>query len=221
MKEKNNIYINKNKHRYMDKLFFLPLVLGILIFSNMVIAGNPIQNCTDLNTLNKSYYFVIDGVKTEGWELIHCPYNCTNSDCAGTSVNSDMNSVWLVYGTGVVLLVLGTILGIPFGRIAGENRDVKKGFNTTMVVKYIFFFVGLFLVYLSLGMARRTGMVYGSDMGVSSGNDTAVMVMMITIILFLFVFVVEFIFGLLKSMIDTAKLKKEDEWKNREEVERS
>jgi hypothetical protein len=193
-------------------------IVSLLLLSSISIA-TPINNCTDYQTLNKSYYFSEDGTVTEGWYLIHCNYNCTNSDCAGSNVSTDMSSVWLVYGTGVVLLVLGTILGIPFGRISGENKDVKKGFNTTMVVKYIFFFVGLFLVYLSLGMAKRVGTVYGSEGKISDATDTAVMVMMITIILFLIVFVIEFIFGVLKSMIESAKFKKEDEWRGRDENE--
>lgn len=196
----------------------IPLSI-LLLFSPIALAVN--KSCISDNILqvNNTYYVTNSSGLTQQIDLtkeIYCPYNCTNNDCAGSNISSDMNSVWLVYGTGVVLLVLGTILGLPFGRISGENTDTKKGFNTTMVVKYIFFFVGLFLVYLSLGMARRTGMVYGSEAGISSGNDTAVMVMMITILLFLFVFVIEFIFGLLKSMMESRKLKKENKWKERE-----
>lgn len=207
----------------MYKKSLIPFFVTVLLLSVTVFSDDIMKTCTSDNILqvNTTYYVtnLTDGraIATLGTtKNIYCIYNCTNNDCAGSSVSSDMSSVWLVYGTGVILLVLGTILGLPFGRISGENTDVKKGFNTTMVVKYIFFFVGLFLVYLSLGMARRVGMVYGGETAVSSATDTAIIVMMITIILFLFVFVVEFIFSILKSMMESRKLKKEDEWKERE-----
>ena len=191
-------------------------LLFILILSPIAL-GDVSKSCISDNVLqvNNTYYITNSSGLTQQIDLtkeIYCPYNCTNNECAGSNMDSDMNSVWMVYGTGVVLLVLGTILGLPFGRMSGENNDTKKGFNTTIVVKYMFFFIGLFLVYLSLGMARRSGSIYGSDAGISSANDTAVMVMMITIILFLFIFVTEFIFGLLKSMMESAKLKKEKQW---------
>lgn len=213
----NVTFLSKTIHNYNMRKPLLVTFL-FLLFIPSVIAVN--QSCITYNTLEvNTTNYITTSTGTEQVDLtshIYCPYNCSNNACIGSNLSSDMGSIWIVYGTGVIFLVLGTVLGIPFGRITGENKDVKKGFNTTMVVKYMFFFVGLFLVYLSLGMVRRTGMVYGSDTGVSSANDTAVMVMMITIILFLFVFIVEFIFGLLKSMMESAKLKKENEWKERE-----
>ena len=196
----------------MRILYSLALVLLLL---PGVFAVN--QTCINDYTLQINSTHWVGSTEINITSIRNCPLNCTNNECAGSSVEADMSAVWITYATGVVLLVLGTILGIPFGRMTGENKDVRKGFNTTMVVKYIFFFVGLFLVYLSLGMARRTGMVYGADSGVSSGSDTSIMVIMITIMLFLLVFIVEFIFGLLKRMMETAKVKKDNKWRGRED----
>lgn len=193
------------------KIFYGFILLLLLVPTALAVN----QTCINDYTLQINSTHWVGSTEINITSIRNCPYNCTNNECAGSSVEADMSSVWLIYGTGCVLLILGTILGIPFGRIAGTNKDTEKTFNTSMVVKYIFFFVGLFLVYLSLGMARRVGQVYGADTSISNASDTAVMVMMITIILFLLVFIVEFVFSIIKRMVDTNKINKQSQFERR------
>lgn len=128
---------------------------------------------------------------------VNCTYACTNGKCEGEITAGDTNALWLTYATGTVLLILGTVMGIPYGKFTGQE-EIRKGFDTTLVVKYMFFFIGFFLVYLSLGMVRRMEFVSGGESNILSATDTAVMVIMITMMLFLFIFVIELLFTILK-----------------------
>jgi len=112
-----------------------------------------------------------------------------------------------MYGVGVSLLTLGTVLGIPYGKLVGRE-DIRPGVDTTVVVKYSFFFVGFYLMYLSLAMSRRIGALYGGGTNIVGASSTGTMVIMLTMVLFLFVFVIEFIFTVLKSLMDDAKERK-------------
>jgi heme/copper-type cytochrome/quinol oxidase subunit 2 len=113
----------------------------------------------------------------------------------------------------MILLVLGTVLGMPTARIMEQDKT-KLGFDTTIVIKYIFFFIGLYFVYLSLGMSRRMSTTYGSESTITGATDTAAMVMTITLGLFIFIFVLEFLFTTLKMFKEAAEQKK---WGQREE----
>jgi len=117
----------------------------------------------------------------------------------------------MVYGIGTVLLVLGTMMGMPFGKFEGKEKI--SGFDTTLVVKYMFFFVGFFFLYLSLGMTVRLSSVYSGESNITGAVNTATMVVMITMMLFLFIFVVELLFTVLKWW----DFRKQKKWENRGE----
>jgi hypothetical protein len=171
--------------------------------------------CIDNNTLQVNTSYIGEGSANftlNTSKEIYCINGCVNNACIGTSVSPDTSQIWMVFSVGTAMLLVATILGLPIG----QESDIRKGFNFGMVVKYIFFFVGIFLVYLSMGMMRKIGVTYSGDIGISGGMDTAVMTMMITMILFIIVFVVEFFFNTLKffkehSMDEMKKKRGEEE----------
>lgn len=205
---------------YKKRLLTLAMIpIAILFFTTPSLADIN-RTCLDNETLqiNTTYYIeTSDGLsEIEVSKNEYCAFGCTNGECEGSSVEGDMAQIWLTFGAGTVMLVLGVVLGLPFGKFAGEEKGIKKPFNTTMVVKYIFFFLGFFLVYLSFGMVRRLGSVYGGESNITDAVDTATMTMMITMIVFLIVFVVEFIFYVIKRQMEMVKEKK---WGIRENEE--
>jgi len=190
--------------------------LAVMVTVLMLIVSAPVgavyvkEECLNNTHLQISWDFdltVAGSTTNYTYTQTHnCTYGCNNDRCEGTASDADLSMAWFVFAVGGVLLVLGTVLGLPFGRFAEKKTD--RPFDTTMVIKYIFFFVGLFLMYSSLSMIRRAGILYGAESDVVDAVDVATMVIMITIILFLFIFVIEFIFGFLKQMMDSAKEKK-------------
>jgi len=99
-------------------------------------------------------------------------------------------------------LGLGTALGIPYGKFS-EKEEIMSGFDTTIVVRYMFFFIGFFLIYLSLGMSRRIDSMYGGGANITKATGTSTMVVMITMVLFLIILVVETLFTILKYLGET------------------
>jgi len=187
-------------------------LLSILIFMPSVAQAVMVnETCLNDTHLYVTFEYTLDvnGAETTYiYNQTHqCTNNCTNNKCVGTAYAVDMTSVWLVYGVGVSLLVLGTALGVPFGKLVGKE-DISPGWDTTTMVRYVFFFVGFLLVYLSLSMASRISSIYGGDANVIGAANTAVMVMQITLVLFLFVFFIELIFFVLKYYIKSEYDKK-------------
>lgn len=195
--------------------------LALCLFLPLTMAANITCLSDKILQVNTTYYINRTGNVTpiEISKEIYCPYDCTNGTCEGTSPESSTSSVWIVYGIGTVMLILGTAIAL-FGRfmklggeVGGEKTGLSKYIDTTMIVKYMFFFIGLFLLYLSLGMARRTASVFGSETNIISGVDTATMVVMLTIGFFLIVFLVEFLFSILNMYREWTIRKK---WGERE-----
>ena len=171
-------------------------ISGISCYDNITV----LKNFTLSGTSNQSIYYYQT-----------CQFGCDNTtgDCSGIDSSSSINAMWITYATGALFLVLGTVLGIPYG-------NKTKGFDTTIVVKYSFFFIGLFLMYLSLSMSYRNTQIYGGESNILGGVNTSIMVIMITLLLFLFIFFVELFFGTIKTMWESRKAEK---WQEREESE--
>lgn len=189
-------------------MFILGAVMGGLIAATIANAAN---YCIDSDTMVSNE--TIQGTLVTTMQ--DCPYGCVNNECSGTNISADTTSIYLTAGAGVVMLVLGVVLGLPIGR---QEKEMSKGFNTTIVVKYIFFFLGMFLMYMSMGMTRRLGTVYGSDANITDATDTVTMVMLWISILFLFIFVIEFIAGVIKK-VSEIRVEKEKKKYTREETE--
>jgi hypothetical protein len=201
---------------YMDKKN-IGLIILILLMVLPKIASAVNTTCIDDNTLQVNTSYTGTGASDFTINIsneIYCPFGCSNNQCEGSSIQSSMGSIWMVYGTGTIMLVLAVILGLPFGKFAEkDDKEMKKPFNTTIVVKYLFFFIGLFLEVLALGMMKRASDVYGSETNITGGLNTAMMVIIITLGLFVFIFVLEFLFGIIKNMMETKKL---EDWGERE-----
>lgn len=198
------------------------MVLAVLAFITVPVHGVLVkETCLNTTHVELEYNYTlttagssVDYVYTQ---VHHCTNNCTNNKCEATDIRANITPVWFVYGLGTLLLSLGTLLGIPFGKFAGKEeefetrKEFKGGFDTRMVVRYMFFFVGFYLLYLSGSMARRISYAYGGRGDVTSATGTATLVMMITMVLFLFVFVIESLFSILKWMGE----RKMEKWRPR------
>lgn len=170
------------------------------------VNGTHIKRVTDI--------YACDGTGCEYFnstETSLCRQNCTSDQCTGEEPKVDMAAMWLTFSAGFGFLILGTVLGVPFGKLVGKE-DIRPGWDTTTIVRYMFFFIGFFLVYLSLSMGSRLGTVYAGDENIIGAVDTSVMVMLITMLLFLFVFFVEIIFYVLNYYMKSEYDKK---WKMR------
>lgn len=193
-------------------------LLSILIFMPSVAQAVMVnETCLNDTHLYVTFEYALDigGSSTvyKYDQTHHCTNNCTNNKCVGTTYAVDMTSVWLVYGVGVSLLIMGTALGVPFGKLVGKE-DISTGWDTTTVVRYVFFFVGFLFVYLSLSMTSRISSIYGGDANIVRAANTAVMVMRTTLLLFFFVFFVELIFYIVNYYMKTQYEKK---WRPRGE----
>jgi hypothetical protein len=193
----------------MNKVLLFSLML-LLIFSFFVESANA-DTCLAGYTMSEKDVQV-NGVLVN--VTVSCPFGCRpdTGGCFGTDATGSINAMWIIYATGSLFLVLATILGIPYGKMTG-GEEIKSGFDTTIVIKYIFFFVGIYLMYLSLSMSYRNVNIYGGESGILGGTNTAVMVIMITLILFIFVFVIETLFWILKRSLT---IKEEEKWGERE-----
>ena len=170
------------------------------------------QALTQNYCYNSSVEFInLTAVNLSWYE--NCTYGCDNTTgaCFGSNPTSSVNAMWLTFAVGSLFLVLATVLGLPYGNLTGEKK--KAGFDTTIVIKYMFFFVGLYLMYLSMGMAYRNTEIYGGESNIMGGVNTSVMVIMITLILFLFVFFLEFFWTTIMNLWNSRKSK---EWEERE-----
>ena len=191
----------------------LIVTVFLLMTAGVVSAVTVRETC--LNDTHKvetfEYVMTEDGVTTTyNYTQTHlCLYNCSNSSgrCAGTDREADSTMMWLTYASGVVLLILGTALGIPYGKLM--QREEIKGFDTMMVVRYMFFFVGFYLVYLSLGMSSGLARLYGGGTDIIGAMDTSAMIITFTLVLFLFMFVIEFVGYVIKMLQRRAAVAKE------------
>ena len=188
--------------RQIQKLLIF-IGIGIIIGAIVIFAkarsvnAESVDYCIDNMTLNHTIDLFINGNETVIWIPKNCSNGCVNNACSGTNISGDMTSVWMIYGIGAVMLILAVVLGLPFGK---TDSEINKSFNTTMVIKYMFFFIGLFLIYLSLGMLRRIGITYGGESNITNSVDTVTMIMIWTMILFLFMFMLELTISFLKMM---------------------
>jgi hypothetical protein len=167
--------------------------------------------CEDNTTLGITYNFTFAGSFYNYFMNKTCQFGCNNvtGDCYGTNGTSSTNAMWITFAAGTIFLSFGVILGIPYGKLSGEEK--LRGFDTTIVVKYLFFFVGLFLMYLAMSMSYNNVNLYGGENNILGGVNTTIMVMMITLLLFIVVFVLEFIFFTMKSAFTLNKNKKWEE----------
>lgn len=189
----------------------LAITLVLMVFipdADAVMVKETCMNATYLLTTYE-YNMTTTGTTTEyNYTQIHnCTAGCNDNRCEATNIEADTSLMWIVYLTGVVLLSIATFLGIPFGKLVGKE-DVVEGWDTRLVPRVLFFFIGLYLVYLSLGMSRRIGTMYGAESDVAAAGGVAALVMSTTIILFLFVFVLDFWFGFLKGFIEEVRDKR-------------
>ena len=208
----SKIYMNGKQFKYMRNVAFAALIF-LFLLSPISLALST-QKCLDANSLNVTTVINSGGSDVVISETKNCTYGCSNGQCGGTNISGDTSSVWLIYGTGTVLLVLGVLLGIPIGN---QQKEIKKSFNFSVVFKYIFFFVGLFLVYLSMGMMRRMNTLYGSDANMTSGMEGSINVIVWTMGIFIFIFVVEFIYNLIKYVSEIRIDEKKKKWGNDED----
>jgi hypothetical protein len=143
-----------------------------------------------------------------------CNLGCNNATgvCYGSDSSSSNSSMWITFAVGSIFLTLGCFLGMPYGKLSGQE-NIKGGFDTTIVIKYVFFFVGLFFMYLSLSMSYSNVNLYGGTTNTLGGINTTTLVMAIIVVLFLFVFVIELIFHALKKSF---AIKEEKKWGSQE-----
>lgn len=204
----------------MNKLIggLLAVMLAFVIIALLLIyAAAPAQaimvneTCLDANTLFVSfeYNLDVDGENTiYKWNQTHeCTNECSDNKCNVMDAGVDMSAMWITFVAGLIFLVIGTIMGVPFGKIVGKE-EITAGWDTTMMVRYIFFFIGFYLVYLSFGMSRRVSAVYGGDENITDAAGTATMVMRITMTLFLIMMFVETLFYILKYYQNVEYVKK-------------
>ena len=199
----------------MREYLFLVFMFSFILLSTTLISAVDISSnyCYDENT--SATNFILSGSLNNTFNYYtNCPFGCNNDTglCNGTNDSSSNNAMWITYATGSIFLILGTILGIPYGKLTGEEK-IKTGFDTTIIIKYMFFFVGLFLMYLSLSMASRNVNIYGGESNILGGINTSVLVIMVTMVLFLFIFIIEILFYFLKNMFTK---KQEKTWGERE-----
>jgi len=161
------------------------------------------ERCINASFISRSYEYTATTDGTPSTYVFDQTYNCThgclNDVCAATSPDTDMTSMWVICIIGIVLLVLGTVQGIPYGKLVGKE-DIKGRFDTTMMVRYVFFFVGFYLMYLSLGMATGIESTYGGSPNAIGGTNAATMAITIVSVLFLFIFVIEVFFVALQFL---------------------
>jgi len=209
----------------MDKLIgsllglmlILVVVAVLLIYSAVPVEAILVnETCLNSSHLYVSFEYIldVDGTSTTyKFNQTHeCTNNCTDNRCDAMDASVDMSSMWVTFGAGLMFLVLGTALGVPFGKMVGKE-DIRSGWDTTMMGRYIFFFIGFYLVYLSFGMSRRVSAIYGGDENITSAASTATMVMRITMSLFLIMMFVETVFYVLQYYQQSSYNRK---WKMRE-----
>lgn len=176
----------------------LGYIVAFLIILTPACAVTVRESCYNDTHKLETFEYVLteDGTDTVfNYTQLHlCLYNCSNSSgtCYGSDKEGDTMQMWMVFGLGAFLLTLGTVLGIPYGYLAGKGRIDK--FDTRMVVRYLFFFVGFYLTYLSLGIARRIGANYGGVYEITGATEATINVMTWVLMLFAFMFVLEFMF---------------------------
>ena len=192
--------------------FILGYLLIFLMTVNIVAAVRAKEVC--LNTTHQLITFDFelteDGTATGyNYTQVHrCERNCTNGQCESTYSEGDVSMMWMVYGTGVTLLILGTFMGNLFQRLFRGHEQLVEGFSTQSIVKFIFFFAGLYLINMGMGMASGISSEYGGSTLVSGGMISVINVMSWSLFIFLFVFIVEFLYSLLKSWRVTQEKKK-------------
>jgi len=199
----------------MKKLF--AVILATLLLMPTAAQGIMVnETCLNQSHLLVTFEYsldVDDTVTVYKYSQIHeCTNNCTDNKCDAMDASVDMNAMWITFGAGLLFLVLGAAMGIPFGKIVGKE-EITAGWDTTIMVRYIFFFIGFYLVYLSFGMARRVSAIYGGDENITGAASTATMVMRLTMTLFLLVMFVETLFYIIKYYQESSYSKK---WGERE-----
>jgi len=193
-------------NKYMMALMGLILALVLTIGSPVqaVFVKESCLNATHLE-LTYEYQLITDGASSllNYTQIHHCTNNCTLDKCLGMFDEGDITSVWVIAAIGGILLILGTWLGIPRADIPETTRTGL--ISSRDVAKYLFFFAGFYLMFLSLGTASRMGSMYGSDANVTRAMNTAVMVINWILYMFLFIFVLEFAASILKWMDNLRK----------------
>ncbi|MBK5093183.1 MAG: hypothetical protein JJE48_06680 [Actinobacteria bacterium] len=182
----------------------------VVLFALMLLASPAAAVMTSERCLNDthlelyySYNLTTDGTAEEiVYNQTHlCANNCTSNRCEGTDVSADMMQAYMVGGLGIFLLLLGVWLGMPYGKVAGTEQ-IKPMWDVQIVIRYMFFFLGLYFVYMSMAMVRRVGDVYGAHSDVVDATGVAVLVLSIVLYLFLIVFITDVLFYILKVIGD-------------------
>jgi len=169
------------------------------------------ESCLNATHIQRSYeYNTSVGAEPTLYnytQVSQCTNNCTDNKCNAMEPRVDINAMWVTFGAGLSFLLIGMALGMPFGKFVGKE-EITAGWDTTIMVRYIFFFIGFYLVYLSFGMSRRVSAIYGGDANITDAASTATMVMRITMTLFLIVMMVETVFYILKYYQESSYSKK-------------
>lgn len=186
--------------------FAIPaVVIMTLLLSASIISASI---CLDSSTLMENF-------STNGSQVnltFTCPHGCVNDRCSGTDAQVDLQTMWMIWAVGTVMLIISIVLGLPTGQITQGTGflDMKA------VVRYLFFFIGFMFVYFAFGTAAGIISTYGGSTGATAAADTATMVCLWTLVIFLFIFMVEMTFSAME-WLKTQKLeKKEKKWRGRQ-----
>lgn len=173
----------------------LSFLFGLLLISSVSFADTVNKTCITNKSLqvNDTYTIDVGGNATSLSisKTIFCPLGCENNECGGTNIANESTSVWLTYAAGVTFMIIGIIMGAPYQKLSGQEKERPE--LTVTAVRYLFFFAGLYIIYNSFAMASGMGRTYGMVTGVQGAMDTNTIVIMITIGLFLFMFALDFL----------------------------
>lgn len=185
----------------MKKTIALIVALMVVPVAAQAILVN--ETCLDNVSIRIHYNYtecVADACTSQNFTQIQeCSNNCTNDRCIGIDKEGDVAGMWITYATGSLFLILGTALGIPYGKFV-KKEDMTFDWDTTMVIRYVFFFIGFYLMYLSLGMATRISSFYSGDTNIVGALSTSTTVITLTMLVFLFIFVLETLFFIIRIM---------------------
>lgn len=175
-------------------------LIGLALLTAPATAVLVTETCFNATHVQEKY----DYTQTVGGEVITynytqiqlCSFNCTSGKCAGTNHAVDSTSAVIVFVGGFVFMIMGMLFfGTPLGLMAG-NAPVS--WDTRLVARYLFFFVGLYLVFLGSSMFNRVNMTYGATAGITGAENAATIMLSIMIIAMLFFTVVDLMLAIVK-----------------------
>lgn len=186
-------------------------LMALAVLLPLVSAVTVRESCYNVTHKLETFEYVLteDGTATTfNYTQLHkCETNCSSGECTGTYEEGDRMSMWMVYGVGMVLLIIGTFMGKLFNRVFSGESSPLKLLSIENGIKFVFFFAGLFLINLAMGMGRGIVTEYGGSTTVMQGMFTVNAIISWTMYIFLFVFLLELFFSVMASI----KLRQEKE----------